>query len=84
MPDGSLRLARDWRVDSPSWKLRHGRQSYAESRNANQSRRGLKRSPWFGLSNSAKATYLGDILSNLLNVARFVREATAAPVSPGA
>jgi hypothetical protein len=80
LPDGSLRLARDWRVDSPSWKLRHGRQSYAESRNANQTRRGLKRSPWFGLANSAKANYLGDILSNLLNVARFVREATAAQV----
>ena len=81
LPDGSLRLARDWRVDSPSWNLRHGRQSYAESRNANQTRRGLKRSPWFGRPNSAKANYLGDILSNLLNVARFVREATAAPVT---
>jgi hypothetical protein len=81
LPDGSFRLARDWRVDSPSWQLRHGRQSYAESRNANQTRRGLKRSPWFGRTNSAKANYLGDILSNLLNVARFVREATAAPVT---
>ena len=81
LPDGSLRLARDWRVDSPSWKLRHGRQSYAESRNANQARLGLKRSPWFGRANSAKANYLGDILSNLLNVARFVCEATTAPVA---
>lgn len=81
LPDGSLRLARDWRVDSPSWKLRHGRQSYAESRNANQARLGLKRSPWFGLPNSAKANYLGDILSNLLNVARFVREATLASMA---
>ena len=81
LPDGSLRLARDWRVDSPSWNLRHGRQSYAESRNANQTRLGLKRSPWFGLANSAKANYLGDMLSNLLNVARFVREATEVPVT---
>jgi hypothetical protein len=79
LPDGSLRLARDLRVDSPSWNLRQGRLSYAESRNANQQRRGLKRSPWFGLANSAKANYLGDILTNLLNVARFVREATCAP-----
>lgn len=78
LPDGSLRLARDLKVDSPSWNLRIGRQSYAESRNANQTRRHLKRSPWFGLDNSAKANYLGDILTNLLNVARFVREATAA------
>jgi hypothetical protein len=67
------------KVDSPAWKLRRGRQSYAESRNANQQRRGLKRSPWFGLANSAKANYLGDILTNALNVARFVREATCAP-----
>jgi hypothetical protein len=79
LPDGSLRLARDLKVDSPAWKLRQGRQSYAESRNANQQRRGLKRSPWFGLANSAKANYLGDILTNALNVARFVRQATCAP-----
>ena len=79
LPDGSLRLARDLPLDSPAWRLRQGRQSYAESRNAVQQRLGLKRSPWFGLHNSAKATYLGDILTNLLNVARFVREATRAP-----
>lgn len=79
LPDGSLRLARDWQVDSPSWQLRQGRQSYAESRNATLARLGLKRSPWFGLANSAKATYLGDILTNALNVARFVRQATTAP-----
>jgi hypothetical protein len=78
LPDGSLRLARDFKLDSPSWSLRLGRQSYAESRNANQSRRHLKRSPWFGLDNSAKANYMGDILTNALNLARFVREATAA------
>lgn len=78
LPDGSLRLARDFKVDSPSWTLRLGRQSYAESRNANQARRNLKRSPWFGLANSAKANYMGDILTNALNLARFVREATAA------
>ena len=81
LPDGSLRLARDLPPHSPSWQLRQGRQSYAESRNANQQRLGLKRSPWFGLSNSAKATYLGDMLTNLLNVARFVREATLAPAT---
>jgi hypothetical protein len=78
LPDGSLRLARDLNVDSATWKLRHGRQSYAESRNANQTRRDLKRSPWYGLANSAKADYLGDILTLALNVARFVREATLA------
>jgi hypothetical protein len=81
LPDGSLRLARDLPPNSPSWQLRQGRQSYAESRNANQERRGLKRSPWFGQANSAKATLLGDMLTNLLNVARFVREATLAPAT---
>ena len=76
LPDGNIRLARDLRVASPTWTLRQGRQSYAESRNANQARRHLKRSPWYGLPNSAKAHFLGDILTNALNVARFVRQAT--------
>jgi hypothetical protein len=78
LPDGDVRLARDLKVDSPSWKLRIGRQSYAESRNAQQTRLQLKRSPWYGQANSAKATILGDLLACALNVARFVREATQA------
>jgi hypothetical protein len=78
LPDESLRLARDLKVDSLSWKLRIGRLSYAESRNANQARREIKRSPWFGRANSAKASIWGDILSCALNVARFAREATLA------
>ena len=76
--DNDVRLARDLKVDSPTWKLRVGRLSYAESRNANQARRDLKRSPWFGKANSTKAQYLGDMLSCALNVVRFVREATLA------
>ena len=78
LPDGSIRLARDLPVASPSYALRQGRQSYADSRNAGQARRHLKRSPWYGLPNSAKATCLGDILILAGNVARFVREATLA------
>ena len=77
-PNGDIRLARDLKVDSPSWKLRIGRQGYAESRNACQARRGVKRSPWFGLPNTAKASIIADILTCALNVARFVREATQA------
>ena len=76
--DDDVRLARDLRVDSHTWKLRIGRLSYSESRNANQTRRDLKRSPWFGTDNSTKAQFFGDILSCALNVARFVREATLA------
>ncbi len=78
LPDGNLRLARDLNVDSTTWQLRQGRQSYAESRNANQTRHNLKRSPCFGLSNSAKAQCLGDTLTLATNVARFIREATTA------
>jgi hypothetical protein len=87
LPDGSLRLARDLKVESPTWTLRTGRRSYAESRNADQARCGVKRSPWFGRSNSAKASLLADLLTSVLAVARFVREATLATfaaVSAGA
>jgi hypothetical protein len=76
LPDGNIRLARDLKIGSPLWELRLGRLSYAESRNACQARRGVKRSPWFGQANAAKASLLADILTSALNVARFVREAT--------
>ena len=76
LPDGSIRLARDMQVGSDTWKLRIGRQSYAESRNASQARRGLKRSPWFGLPNSAKATLIGDTLSLAFNLTRLFCEAS--------
>jgi hypothetical protein len=33
---------------------------------------------WFGLINSSKATTMGDTLSLLLNLARFVQEASLA------
>ena len=83
LPDGSIRLARDMQIDSDLWNLRIGRQSYAESRNASQARRHLKRSPCFGLANSAKATLIGDTLSLMLTLARFVLEASrAAPPPP--
>jgi hypothetical protein len=80
LPDGSIRLARDLKIGSPTWELRLGRLSYAESRNACQARRGVKRSPGFGQSTSAKASILADTLTCALNLARFVREATQAAV----
>jgi hypothetical protein len=83
LPDGALRLARDHAVDSATWKLRHGRQANSESRNAGQERRQLKRAPWFGLHNAAKAALIGDILILLGNVARFVREASLACLKAG-
>ena len=55
-----------------------GRQSYSESRNATQMRRGLKRSPWFGLHSTAKAMLMSDTLSLAFNLARLVCEASRA------
>lgn len=78
LPDGCIRLARDLPVGSATWKLRMGRQSYAESRNAAQERRGLKRSPWFGLQNTAKALLISDTLSLAFNLARLIFEASRA------
>jgi hypothetical protein len=76
LPDGSLRLARDIPVDSDTWQLRIGRQSYAESRNATQARRQLKRSRAFGLPNTAKAMLLSDTLSLAFNLTRLIFEAS--------
>jgi len=82
LPDGGIRLARDLQVGSDTWKLRIGRQSYSESRNAIQMRRDLKRSPWFGLQNTAKAMLISDTLSLAFNLARLVFEASLAACKP--
>jgi hypothetical protein len=76
LPDGSIRLARDMQVGSDTWKLRIGRQSYAESRNATQARRQLKRSPSFGLTNTAKSMLVSDTLSLAFNLTRLIFEAS--------
>ena len=76
LPDGSLRLARDLPVGSDTWQLRIGRQSYAESRNATQARRHLKRARSFGLSNTAKSMLLSDTLSLAFNLTRLIFEAS--------
>jgi hypothetical protein len=77
LPDGSVRLARDLQVGSDAWNLRIGRQSYSESRNASQARRGVKRSPWFGLHNTAKAMFISDTLSLAFNLSRLIFQASA-------
>ena len=76
LPDGSIRLARDMQVGSDTWKLRIGRQSYSESRNAIQARRLLKRSRSFGLPNTAKSISISDTLSIAFNVTRLIFEAS--------
>ena len=77
LPDGCTRLARDLQVGSDTWNLRIGRQSYSESRNASQERRRIKRSPWFGLQNTAKAMLISDTLSLAFNLSRLIFEASA-------
>ncbi len=79
LPDGSIRLARDMQVGSVSWKLRIGRQSYSESRNAIQARRLLKRSRSFGLPNTAKSMSISDTLSIAFNLSRLIFEASRQP-----
>lgn len=76
LPDGSIRLARDMQVGSETWKLRIGRQSYSESRNAIQARRQLKRSRAFGLPNTAKSMIISDTLSIAFNLSRLIFEAS--------
>jgi hypothetical protein len=76
LPDGSIRLARDMQVGSDTWKLRIGRQSYSESRNAIQARRLLKRSRSFGLPNTTKSMSISDTLSIAFNVSRLIFEAS--------
>ena len=76
LPDGTTRLARDTQFASETWKLRIGRQSYSESRNAIQSRRQLKRSRAFGIDNTAKSMTISDTLSIAFNLARLVCEAS--------
>jgi hypothetical protein len=56
--------------------LRIGRQAYAESRNATQARRQLKRSPAFGLPNTAKSMLISDTLSLAFNLVRLIFEAS--------
>jgi len=76
LPDGTTRLARDTQVGSDTWKLRIGRQSYSESRNATQARRQLKRSRAFGLDNTAKSMTISDTLSIAFNLTRLIFEAS--------
>lgn len=76
LPDGTTRLARDTQVGSDTWKLRIGRQSYSESRNATQARRQLKRSRAFRLDNTAKSMTISDTLSIAFNLTRLAFEAS--------
>jgi len=78
-PDGSLRLARDLPVGSPSWKrLYHRARNAVEGRNATLEAWGLKRLPVYGLPRVTAFLFLADLLNNLSTLARLIREATRA------
>jgi hypothetical protein len=80
--DGSLRLVRDLPVDTPAWKrLYHRARNASESRNASFERWHLKRLPVYGQLRAKALTYLVDTWSNLITLARLVREATLAACS---
>ena len=77
--NGSIRLARDLPVGSPTWKrLYHQARNAAEARNAVFERWGLKRLPVYGGLRGKAFTFLADTWLTLTALARLVREATLA------
>jgi hypothetical protein len=82
-PDGSIRLARDVPVGSPTWKaLYHRGRNAVEARNATFQGWGLKRLPVYGLPRVTAFLFLADVLNNLTTLARLLREATLAHYDP--
>ena len=77
--DGSIRLARDFPVGTPTWKrLYHRARNASEDRNADLEGWGLKRLPVFGQPRARALIALADVWLNLTTLARLVREATLA------
>jgi hypothetical protein len=77
--DGSIRLARDLPVGSPTWKaLYHRARNAVEDRNADLEQWGLKRLPVYGQPRARALIALADTWLNLTTLARLVREATFA------
>ena len=77
--NGSIRLARDLPVGSPTWKrLYHQARNASEARNAVFERWGLKRLPVYGGLRGKAFTFLADTWLTLTTLARLIREATLA------
>jgi hypothetical protein len=77
--NGSIRLARDLPVGSPTWKRLYRRaRNASEARNATFKQWGLKRLPVYGGRRGKAFTFLADTWSTLTTLARLVREATLA------
>ncbi len=77
--DGSRRLVRDVAYGSTFWEqLYHRARNASESRNATCEYLDLKRLPVYGQLRGKALIFLADAWSNLLTLARLVREATFA------
>jgi hypothetical protein len=82
LPDGSIRLARDIPVGSPTWdRLYHRARNASEDRNADLEDWRLKRLPVYGQSRGSALIALADTWINLTTLARLVREATFAALT---
>ena len=81
--DGSLRLVRDVPYGSAAWKELYRRaRNGAESRNATLEAWDLKRLPVFGRPRGQATIFLADVWANLTNMARLIKEATLAQLTP--
>jgi hypothetical protein len=80
--DGSIRLARDVPVGTPTWKrLYHRARNASEDRNSDLESWQLKRLPVYGQPRGRALLALADAWLNLTTLARLVREATTAACS---
>jgi hypothetical protein len=77
--DGSIRLARDVPVGTPTWnRLYHRARNASEDRNADLEGWGLKRLPVYGQPRGRALIALADTWVTLTTLARLVGEATSA------
>jgi len=81
--DKSIRLVRDIPVGTPTWKrFYHRARNASEDRNSDLQRWGLKRLRVYGQLRARAIIALADVWLNLTTLARLVREATVAALTP--
>ena len=81
--DHSIRLVRDIPVGTPTWKrFYHRARNASEDRNSDLQQWGLKRLRVYGKLRTRATIALADVWLNLTTLARLVREATVAALTP--
>ena len=81
--DQSIRLVRDIPVGTPTWKrFYHRARNASEDRNSDLQCWGLKRLRVYGKLRARAIIALADVWLNLTTLARLVREATVAMLTP--